>query len=453
VRLFPHLSIVSERAMVDADSAPDASPSPLTGWYALTVLLVALLLSYTDRFIINLIVDPIRAELALTDVQISLLQGAGFAVIFALAGLPCGRLADRLSRRNLIAAGVLVWSAGTIACGLAGGFGSFFAARVAVGLGEAALVPAASSLIIDLFAPRRRGIALGVFSLGATFGTGAALFVGGLLLRWIEAGVFDGAPLVGALSPWRKLMVLVGLPGFLLPLLLLLVAEPARRHSSGLLPLRDVARRLLADNGTVLRVALVKAVLSIGDWGLVAWLPTLLQRSYGLTPLQAGGILALAITAGGATSSVVGGALSDQVARRWGTRARVVLLPACYMFAVAGALAVLLSGTAQTVGVAFGIWAFGSIGGYVIGHVVMQESVPNEMRATTIALSLAAMALIGMSFGPTLVPLVAEHAFGAGALQPAMGTVALVAALMALVVVWPPVRRGVAAALREAVSG
>ena len=439
--------------MVDADSAPHASPSALTGWYAITVLLVALLLSYTDRFIINLIVDPIRAELALTDVQISLLQGAGFAVIFALAGLPCGRLADRLSRRNLIAAGVLVWSAGTIACGLAGGFGSFFAARVAVGLGEAALVPAASSLIIDLFAPRRRGIALGVFSLGATFGTGAALFVGGLLLRWIEAGVFDGAPLVGALSPWRKLMVLVGLPGFLLPLLLLLVAEPARRHSSGLLPLRDVARRLLADNGTVLRVALVKAVLSIGDWGLVAWLPTLLQRSYGLTPLQAGGFLALAITAGGATASLVGGALSDQVARRWGTRARVVLLPVCYMVAVAGALAVLLSGTAQTVGVAFGIWAFGSIGGYVIGHVVMQESVPNEMRATTIALSLAAMALIGMSFGPTLVPLVAEHAFGAGALQPAMGAVALAAALMALVVVWPPVRRGVAAARREAVPG
>lgn len=424
----------------------EPSPSATTGWYAVAVLLVALLLSYTDRFIINLVVDPIRAELALTDIQVSLLQGAGFAVIFALAGLPCGRLADRVNRRNLIVCGILVWSAATIACGLASGFRSFLLARVAVGLGEAALVPAASSLIIDLFSPHRRGIALGVFSLGATFGTGVALFIGGALLRWIELGWFEEAPLVGGLSPWRTLLVLVGLPGIVLPVLLLLIPEPTRQHSSGLLPLMDVARRLLADNGTVLRVSLVKGALSIGDWGLVSWLPTLLQRSFGMTPLEAGGILALAITTGGAIASVAGGALADWFARRWGTGTRVLLLLGCYAVAIVGAVALFHAGTGQAVGLAFGIWAFGSIGGYVIGHVVMQESVPNEMRATTIALSLAAMALIGMSLGPTLVPLVAEHVLGGeDALQPAMGAVALFAAVMALLIVGPAVRRGMAA--------
>jgi MFS family permease len=436
-------------ARTEADlrlSPAEPSSSAPTAWYAVAVLLVALLHSYTNRFIINLVVDPIRAELMLTDVQVSLLQGAGFAVIFAVAGLPCGRLADRVNRRNLIACGVLVWSAGTIACGLAADFWSFFAARVAVGLGEAALVPAAASLIIDLFPPRRRGTALGIFSLGATFGTGAALFVGGLLLRWIDAGWFDAMPLIGGLSPWRKLMVLVGLPGIVLQVFLLLIPEPTRQHSSGLLPLADVVRRLLADNGMALRISLVKGALSIGDWGLVAWLPTLLQRSYGMTPLEAGGILALAITTGGATASVAGGALSDWFARRWGTRTRVVLLLACYTLTVTGAITVFLAGTGQMVGLAFGIWAFGSIGGYVIGHVVMQESVPNEMRATTIALSLTAMALIGMSLGPTLVPLVAEHVYGGeDRLQPAMGTVALFAALTALLVIWPPIRRGLEA--------
>ncbi|UIY32782.1 hypothetical protein LZK73_30895 (plasmid) [Neorhizobium galegae] len=90
-----------------------------------------------------------------------------------------------------------------------------------------------------------------------------------------------------------------------------------------------------------------------------------------------------------------------------------------------------------------GVWAFGSIGGYVIGHVVMQESVPSEMRATTIALSLTFIGLIGIGLGPTLVPLVALHGFGGeAALQPAMGTVSLVAALLAFVVIWPPIRVG-----------
>lgn len=88
------------------------------------------------------------------------------------------------------------------------------------------------------FSPRRRGTALGFFSLGATFGAGGALLIGGLLLRWIDAGWFTHAPLIGELAPWRQLMVLVGLPGIVLLPFLISIPEPARRNSSGLLPLR-----------------------------------------------------------------------------------------------------------------------------------------------------------------------------------------------------------------------
>src|SRR5262245_52185786 len=102
------------------------APSTMGGWYAVTMLCFALVLSITDRLIINLVVDPIRSDLSLTDLDVSLLQGAGFAIIFALAGLPCGRLADSVNRRNLIASGVALWSAATIACGLAVDFWSFF---------------------------------------------------------------------------------------------------------------------------------------------------------------------------------------------------------------------------------------------------------------------------------------------------------------------------------------
>lgn len=114
---------------------------------------------------------------------------------------------------------------------------------------------------------------------------------------------------------------------------------------------------------------------------------------------------------------------------------------------------IFFAGTGQQAALALGVWAFGSIGGYVIGHVVMQESVPSEMRATTIALSLTFIGLIGIGLGPTLVPLVAEHGFGGGnALQPAMGSVGLFAALLAFVVIWPPIRVGLAALKSRAVK-
>jgi MFS family permease len=422
------------------------APPAAAGWYAVGVLCLALLVSFTDRLVINLVVDPIRTALTLTDFEISLLQGAGFAVIFALAGIPCGRLADSVSRRNVIMAGITLWSVATICCGLAGDFWSFFAARVAVGLGEAALIPAASSLIIDCFSARRRGVALGIFSLGATFGAGTALFVGGLVLAWSAAGLLEPIPLIGPLESWRQLFVLVGLPGLVLLPFLALIREPQRLHSSGLLPVAGVLRQLLADNGAVLRVCLVKGALGIGDYALISWLPTLLQRSHGMTPLEAGGLVALSITTSGVIASVTGGALSDWVARRWGIPTRVVLLLGCYMLTIVGASTFLFASSGQQMAFAFAIWAFGSIGGYVIGHVVMQESVPNQMRATTIALSLTITALLGIGLGPSLVPLVAQHVFGGEAsLQPAMATVSLAAALLALVVIWPPIRRGLAA--------
>ena len=425
----------------DTTTVMAASPRSTTAaWSAVTLLCVALLLSYTDRLIINLVVDPIRADLGLTDLEISLLQGAGFAVIFALAGLPSGRLADRVNRRNLIAAGLSLWSGATIVCGLAVDFWTFLLARVAVGLGEAMLVPAASSLIIDSFSPSRRGLALGTFSLGATFGAGFSLFIGGVVLGWIEAGRFAATPGLAALEPWRQLMVLAGLPGLALVPLLLLVREPARCHSAGLIAISAALARLISDNATVLRVCLVKGALGVGDYALIAWLPTLLQRTHGMTPLQAGGLVGLSLTVSGVIASVAGGALSDRFAQHWGVRSRAALLLGCYLLTLVGASLFLLAQTGQQTALAFAIWALGSVSGYVIGHVVMQESVPNEMRATTVALSLAVTALVGISLGPTLVPLVAKHGFGddQGALQAAMGTISLGAALLALVVIWRP---------------
>jgi MFS family permease len=124
-------------------------------WTVVAILIATAVLSYTDRQVLSLLVDPIRGELGISDTQISLLLGTAFAVVYGIAGIPLGYLADRTSRRNLIVAGVSVWSLGTMACGFSHNFTELFASRIVVGLGEAALSPAAISLISDYFPPSR----------------------------------------------------------------------------------------------------------------------------------------------------------------------------------------------------------------------------------------------------------------------------------------------------------
>lgn len=202
-------------------------PSAGRAWWAVALLCAAAIISYSDRQVMSLVVDPIRRDLGISDVQIGLLIGTAFALIYGIAGVPLGYLADRTSRRNLIAAGMVVWSAATVYCGFARSFREMFCARLLVGLGEAVLSPAAVSLISDLFPPARRGVALGAYFTGVSVGIGSAVMIGGALLHGINAG-WAGGTFLAQLPPWRAVLVLIGVPGFLGALLMLTFREPLR---------------------------------------------------------------------------------------------------------------------------------------------------------------------------------------------------------------------------------
>ena len=171
-----------------ATEGADGYPRRSYAWYVLAVLIGTAIVSYTDRQVLSLLVDPLRRELGITDTQVSLLLGTAFAVIYGIAGIPFGLLADRISRRNLIFFGVIVWSLGTIGCGYAHTFGQLFAARIVVGLGESVLSPAAISLISDYFPPSRRGAAVGCFLSGIAIGIGSSILIGGGVLNLVETG-------------------------------------------------------------------------------------------------------------------------------------------------------------------------------------------------------------------------------------------------------------------------
>jgi MFS family permease len=389
-------------------------PAPSKAWVALGAFCVAAILSYTDRQILSLLVDPLRAAFRLSDTQVSILQGVAFALIYAVAGLPLGRMADVLPRRRVIIGGILVWSLATLWCGLARSFGELFCARAMVGIGEAALAPAATSMIADYFPPRRRGTATGLFLMGQVAGSGLAITLGGAILQLAQSGALAHVPLIGALAPWRATLLLLSLPGLLVALLIAGTREPPRRHAPGLrqaLPLRDVARTLLAHRATLAPIYLGMALLSIGDFSLQTWYPALLSRRFGLSPGMIGAELGPAAIAGALVGTLGAGLLSDRLVAGGGFAARLPIAAVAAALALSGALAGLASSAPTAIAI-FVCWIVMSNAAGAIGITAVQELAPAPVRGVALALISFFNIGLGLGLGATTTAMLTDRVFG-----------------------------------------
>jgi MFS family permease len=386
-------------------------PSPARAWWLVGVLCGAAFLSYVDRLILNVLVDPMRHELAISDAQFSLIQGAGFAIIYVFAGLPLGWLADRRRRLTVITSGMLVWCAGVILCGLAAHFWELLAARAVVGIGEAALAPAAVSLIADAFPPARRAMALGVFLIGFLLGGPAAIAIGGALLQFAQSARFAPLPGLHGLTPWREVLVLLGSLGLTIPILSLTLREPDRKERSAAgTSFGDVLARFRADWHVLLPLYGAMALMSVGDYALLSWLPTLLSREFHELPARLGlyfGAIAATTAIGG---TLAGGALADWIARRQGTRGRLKLAGFVAATATVGPLLV-SEPTQALVFAGLGIWSFASALALTTGIAVLQEVLPNEDRGFGISLAAFCNTLLGLGIAPTVVAVAAKELF------------------------------------------
>ncbi|WP_242140532.1 MFS transporter, partial [Sphingomonas sp. TREG-RG-20F-R18-01] len=186
------------------------------------LLMVANIFSFVDRQIISLLVDPIREDLGITDVQVSLLIGPAFAVFFCVMALPLGRMVDTRNRIRLAAVGVGLWSLATLLSGFADTFTHLFIARIGVAAGEAALFPAANSLIADSFPPHRRARAIGLFALAIYLGSGFALLFGGAVVGWAESDAIRQAMpgMFAGFASWQLVLLAVGAPGLIVAALI-----------------------------------------------------------------------------------------------------------------------------------------------------------------------------------------------------------------------------------------
>jgi MFS family permease len=397
---------------------PDASgyPSRPYAWTVVAILIATAVLSYTDRQVLSLLVDPIRGELGISDTQVSLLLGTAFAVVYGIAGIPLGFLADRTSRRNLIFAGVVVWSCGTLACGFSHSFGQLFAARIVVGLGEAVLSPAAISLISDYFPPARRGTAVGFFLSGIAMGIGAAILIGGGVLHVVESGVLAGTLLAGQ-PAWRLVLLLIGAPGLLWSLAILLIKEPARKTTedstdAGASTLTSAPRS--TPWSRVIPIYLVVATASLVDNAVGAWAPTLLIREFTRDPAQIGVQLGFLLTAGFGGGVLLGGWLADRAGSRGGSSYKLgvcllsglLILPVSFLINASEFNLVLLS-----------VPLYFALSGIVTacGFSAILDVVPNRSRGLAMAISFFLNVALGAGLGPSAVTAASDYVFGAAA--------------------------------------
>lgn len=399
---------------VAAKAAPTANATNY-GWYTVLVLTVALVFSFIDRSIIALLVAPIRADLGISDTQLSLLHGLAFAIFYTLLGIPIASLADRRNRRNIIAVGVAFWSVATAACGLTRNFWQLFLARIGVGVGEAALSPAAYSMIADSFPPEKLGRALSVYTLGAIAGIGFALIIGGAVIGTVMTANDTTLPLMGTVRPWQLVFFIVGLPGLLVALWTLTLREPERRRlpvageGSGLKPLLPYMRlHWQAYAAHLAGFALLGIVLN----SLTAWTPSHLIRTFGQTPGQSGFWLGTLIAIFGTTGIITGGWWSDR-AQRLGRpdgpmQAGVISAVGSLLFGVGAPLA----GSLELTLALYAPLLFFSTFAYGAAPAAVQMMTPAPMRAVASAIYLFFLNLVGMGFGPLVTAAVTDYVFG-----------------------------------------
>lgn len=428
--------------------------TPLRAWSAVVVLTLAYILSFVDRLVLAVLIEPLKRDLLLTDVQIALLHGTAFAVFYSIVGVPVAWLADRWSRKRIIVLGMLLWSATTALAGYCRSFPQLFACRMGVGLGEAALTPAAYSLFSDLFPRDRLARAIGVYMTGGVLGSGIALLVVGALLGHFEAHPEALAWALPGLAPWQKTLVMVGVPGLLFAILVQAVVRDPRGtalrsadRASARVASSQVAgaqiesetgssglwRHLRSEPRPFAAATLGYAFLTVYAYSFVTWTSSFLVRSFNLPAADAGALVGLLMLTAGIAGPTAGGMLCDRMLKRGHALAPLHIMAIGFaLLPVPTAVAFLSPALAYSVaGLCVSVLIFSGL--LTTGPAAIQLIAPPAHRASAAAVSLLVSNIVGLGLGPLSVALCTDYLFpGPTGLAMALSVVLIAAALLGL---------------------
>jgi len=409
----------NESGVVDAAVTDEPLwPSRGYAWYVVGILTIAYTVSFIDRQILNLLVGPIRADLGISDTQISLLQGLAFAIFFSVLGVPIARMADRGNRRNIIAAGIFIWCLMTAACGLSRSFLQLFIARIGVGVGEAALSPPAYSMLADYFPPDRLARATGTFALGVYAGAGIAMLVGGAVIGMISSAGPIEIPIVGLLRPWQVAFLAVGLPGLLVGALMFTVKEPARRGTSqstesraGRVSLREVSEFMRTERRFFISIFVGLSMIGMVIIAILSWMPTYFIRVHEWTASEVGFRYGMVLLLFGTSGSFLGGWFADWLRGRGRDNAIMLTTLVVSALALPFAIAMPLIGEDMMSYAALVPVTFLLASPVGLTAAAVQLVTPNRMRAQVTAIYFLVVALIGSGIGPLTVALCTDYIF------------------------------------------
>jgi len=388
-----------------------------TLWYAVFLLTLASTLSFIDRQILNVMIGPIKRDLGgLSDTEISLIIGLAFSAVYSLTTLPLARIADRYSRRNVIAAGIFSWSLMTALAGMANSFWALFGARMGVGVGEASLGPATQSILADYFEQHRLPLAYGIVAAAPFIGTGLANIVGGPLIDYLEARPLIVMPVFGEMYSWQTVLVVVGLPGILLTLLMFTIKEPKREGASADrtegYSYRELWQFCLSRRKYLTYHFIAYLCLSIQGFAFLTWIVEFFVRIHGWTRTEIGltyGSIALIV-------GIMGSIGAGYYAGYWLAKGRAdaPMRLAFYGTIGLGPLAVimpLVSSDWLAIAIIIPITFFMAMPPG-LSNAALQAISPNRLRGQMIAVYLICVSFLSYLFAPLIIGLMNDYVFG-----------------------------------------
>lgn len=414
-------------------------PSAGAGWFLVIMLTIAYIFSFIDRYILGLLIEPIKADLGLTDEQIGWVIGPAFAIFYATMGLPLGWLVDRKRRTWIVAAGIVVWSAATAVSGLAKSFWHLFLTRMMVGVGEATLSPSAMSMIADSFPPEKRGKPISVYVAAVSLGSGLASLIGGAVLIWAKTTEFVTVPVFGNLAPWQLTFFAVGLPGLLLGIIFMFIKEPPRQvaeldsdlEGNGMMDALTYVKRRADTYLTFVSMAAVMAIIAYSQ----GFLPATFERTWGWPAEKYALVNGIILLTVGPATVFATGVVSDRWTQAGKDDAALRLLIIGYFIMIPTSIISMFMPTAE---LAFVILALNTVGLAMISAMAITALLaitPGQIRGQVVALYYMVISLAGLFLGPTSVGVLSTRVFGEENIRYAVAALPIVYGIVPLLLI------------------
>ena len=420
------------------ETRAEGYPSAGLAWYALICLVICYFMYFVDRNILTLLVAPVRRDLNINDSQMGLLQGYSFSILNGVMAIPFGWYADRKSRRNVLIFGLGLWGLSTIASGFTATFTQLMVTRMGLGIGEAALMPAAFSLISDYFPKAERGRAVGIFGIGGFGGIGLSYLIGGAVLATFRGVDTVNLPVIGSTSLWHAAFMVVGMITLLLAIALVTIREPPRHDTAH----QDVAAG--EPFFSYFRKHWLAFVLVMGGYlclgfcaiGWFAWLPTYFIREFKMAPIAAGVQVGIVTTVGGVLGAVAGGYIADWMTKNNFKGGKLLTLTIMFVVWIPCAFGIWVSDNIMLSLACVFLFTFMDGIGFMQYGNVMQEMFPAHLRARSIAAWGICTAVLSYGLGPLAFGLATDYLFGAAGLRSAISLVSMPVILLGLGLSW-----------------